>query len=124
MQINQQGCSRLVILTKRYAFKLPALINSANRLSWKSFLHGLLANMQEAQFGRSCCEGLCPVRFFIPGGFLVVMPRAVEITDEEFLAMDIEGFIDRGDYCLPVEKKANSFGWLDGEIVAIDSTLR
>lgn len=120
MEINQQGCSRLVVLTKRYAFKFPAIINSTNGLSWKSFLNGLLANMQEVQFGRSYFEGLCPITFFIPGGFLVVMPRVTELTDEEFLKMDIESFIDRGDYCLPVERKANSFGWLAGEVVAID----
>jgi hypothetical protein len=45
-------------------------------LSWKHFLYGLLANMQEAQFSKTSWPELCPVLWSLPGGFLVVMPRA------------------------------------------------
>jgi hypothetical protein len=31
---------------------------------------------------------LCPVRFYIPGGFLVVMPYARPLTPEQWQAFD------------------------------------
>ena len=59
------GSSRLCILTKNYAFKIP-------RLSpYRSFLRGLLANLQEQSFCRSVVgavdgndsEGGCKIYF-------------------------------------------------------------
>jgi hypothetical protein len=76
--------------------------------------------MQERQWGRTGFEGLCPVVFSLPGGWLVVMPRARLMTDEEFFAFDAESFCERGDYLIPAEPKSNSFGHLAGQIVAID----
>ena len=42
-----RGATRFVIITRRRAYKFPRL------LSWRHFLWGLLANMQERQFGRT-----------------------------------------------------------------------
>lgn len=120
MKLDLTGCSRTVLLTKRYAFKFPSLYNSLGRFGWREFLQGLLANMQEITFARTQWKELCPVLFYIPGGFLVVMPRVQILTDEEFLAINLNEFLDTGDYYVPAERKANSFGWLNGEIVAVD----
>jgi hypothetical protein len=43
------------MVTKRRAYKLPSFY------SWKHFLLGLLANMQEAEFSRTGRPELCPV---------------------------------------------------------------
>lgn len=115
MTLNRQGCTRIVILTRRLAFKIPNVRNG-----WRLFLYGLLANMQERTFSRAGWPELCPVRWSIPGGWLVVMPRARPLSDDEFLAFDAEAFIDKPDYHVPAEAKADSFGWLDGRVVAID----
>lgn len=112
--INRQGCTRIVILTCRLAIKLP------NVCKWRLFLHGLLANMQERAFGATGWLELCPVLWALPGGWLVIMPRAVPLTDDEFLALDVESFAEKPDYRIPVEAKTSSFGWLNGRIVAID----
>lgn len=108
----RKGATRLVIISKRRAYKLPLLH------SWKHFLTGLLANMQERLFSQAGWPELCPVLFSLPGGWLVVMPRVDVCRPHDVL--DFETLCDRGDYVLPVEHKNDSFGWLDGRLVAID----
>lgn len=76
--------------------------------------------MQEVTFSRAKWPELCPVTFHLPLGLLVVMPKVDVLTDDEFLAMDIDAFVETPDYYVPIEKKANSLGWLNGRIVAID----
>ncbi len=120
MEIKRTGVTRVVILTKHYAFKIPNFCESWGD-KWRLFLHGLLANMQERrlwQVGRY--PELCPVIFYIPLGFLVVMPRVPELTDDEFYALDFETLVNRPDYYVPAEPKPNSWGWLNGYPVAID----
>lgn len=118
---NRQGITREVILTRRYAIKVPKLI-----YGWHKFLCGLLANMQEVEFGASRnidgdhMEGLCPVLFFLPGGWLLVMPRVELLTDVEWSAFDAKAFCEREHYTIPAEFKQDSFGKLRGQIVAID----
>jgi hypothetical protein len=113
-EINRVGCTRIVFLTRKYAFKIP------NVTEYRLLLHGLLANLQECTFSAAQWPELCPVLFSLPLGLLVVMPRVRILTDEEFLAIDIERWIDRGEYVVPVEAKSNSFGWLNGNLVAVD----
>lgn len=108
------GCTRRVLLLGRYAVKVPAMTE------WRLFLLGLLANMQEALFSKAGWPELCPVVWSLPGGFLVVMRRARELTDDEFLALDLEQWVKRDEYVVPVEIKSDSFGILDGRLVAID----
>ena len=97
------GATRAVILVGRWAVKLP------RPTSWRLFLSGLLANMQEREFARTGWPELCPVLFSLPGGWLVVMPRAEPLTDGEWELLDIMGtrekWPDRGDYVVPVEMK-------------------
>lgn len=76
--------------------------------------------MQEVLFSKAQWPELCPVKFHLPLGLLAVMPKVTLLTDDEFCAMDIKAFIETPDYYVPVEEKTNSFGWLNGRIVAID----
>lgn len=48
------------------------------------------------------------------------MPRAEPLTEADWCAFDTEEFIERSDGAIPVEEKQDSFGWLNGRIVAID----
>lgn len=119
MKINRNGSTRIVILTKKFAVKLPNFLNG-----WSMFLHGLLANLQESCWSRMLWKkedsmGLCPVVFAVKGGFLIVMKRAQILTWEEFCEFDYEKF-KMQKAAVPVEQKTDSFGWLNGEIVAVD----
>jgi hypothetical protein len=107
------GRNRFVVLTKRYAVKFPAL------RSWRDFLFGLLNNLNERQAHREDPAHRCPVLFVAPGGFLLVMPRVKELTEDEFrLHGPAKRFHDRR---YQPEAKPDSWGRsANGEIVAID----
>jgi hypothetical protein len=108
------GVTRTVLLIGPWAFKFPSMVE------WRLFLLGLLANMQERTFSRVGWPELCPVLWSLPGGWLVVMRRARELTREEFDQLDLEAWLDRGDYMIPAEPKMDSFGWIGKQLVAVD----
>jgi hypothetical protein len=110
------GCTRVVILVSKWAIKIPSFY------SWRLFLLGLLANMQEAQFSKTGWPELCPVKFSIWGGWLVVMRRAEVLSEFQFFALklQIKMMVTRPDYCVPCEMKHDSFGILDNNLVVVD----
>ena len=95
-----------MILTRRFAIKVPS------PRCWRDFLFGLLNNMNEAAW--SAEPGHCPVILAAPGGLFVVMPRARVLTDGEFQQLDQEVLPPRP------ERKADSFGILGDQLVAVD----
>jgi len=110
----EYGTTRFVFLVDKFAIKIPSI------KEWRLFLLGLLANMQEAQWSKIGWVELCPVLFSIPGGFLIVMHRARILNNEEFLLLDIEQWIEESGHNIPVEMKADSFGYLGRKLVAVD----
>jgi hypothetical protein len=48
------------------------------------------------------------------------MRRARELTRLEFDQIDLEQWLDRGDYMIPAEPKMDSFGWIGEQLVAVD----
>ncbi len=116
-KLNGHGCTRHVILVGHYAIKVPRM-----NYGWRMFLNGLLANMQECAFSAAKWSELCPVLWAAPGGWMVVMPRVRVMTDAEFEVFDREAFIRRpnDDGIVPAEAKSDSFGWMNGRVVAID----
>ena len=103
-----EGRNRLVILTPRHAIKLPSL------RSWRDFLFGLLNNLNERDWHRDH-PAYCPVAWAAPLGLMVVMPRAAILDDASFqaAAADIP-------HLAGAERKASSWGLLDGRMVAVD----
>lgn len=108
------GVTRKVFLVGSLAIKIPATVE------WRLFLLGLLANMQEAKWSHTGWPELCPVLWSVPGGFFLVMRRARVLTDEEFLVLDMERWVQQENYTVPAEIKSDSFGYLDGKLVAVD----
>lgn len=113
------GTSRTVILTKHWAFKLPFTFYKKYgkyRGFWYRLLCGLKANIQEKEFNKVKYEPieLAKIYFYIPGGFLNIMRRAAAISIEDFNNIDFS--------LLPeiVERKRDSFGYIDKKIYAID----
>jgi hypothetical protein len=110
------GTHRTTYLIGSLAIKRPVF------KTYKMFLHGLLANLQEATFSKTKWPELCPVLFSLPLGLLVVMERAEPLTTDEYinLVRNFKEFVDKKDYIVPVENKIDSFGKIDGKIVAVD----
>lgn len=113
MQIKS-GATRHVLLIGCWAVKVPRVT------SWRNFLQGLLANMQEREFARTGWPELCPVLWAVPGGWVLVMARAQPLTAAEWSDFRPDDFCAARDYAVPVESKHCSFGTLAGRIVAVD----
>lgn len=110
------GCTREVFLVGRWAIKVPQF-----RYDWRHFLQGLLANMQERYWWKNFPKPeLCPVLWGLPGGWCIVMRRATPMTREQFDEIDLVAWCERGDWKVPAEPKMDSFGWIDGRLVAVD----
>jgi hypothetical protein len=105
------GITRVVILVGPYAIKLPQW-----NYGWDKFLHGLLANMQEVVWGRGYDDRLCPVVWWIPGGWMTVMQRVDHVlTNENEIDYSVfQDGIPSGD------DKPDNYGMLNGRIVKID----
>lgn len=109
----ERGSTRTVLLIGRWAVKCPTFH------SWKLFLTGLLCNIQEVEFSKLNDPRLMPIVFSTWGGFLVVMPRGVLLSPEEFFAIDRE-WLQTALNELPLESKRRNFAWYNGRVVAID----
>ena len=115
MKICRNGVSRTVFLAGKYAIKIPSC------REYRMFLHGLLANMQEVVFSKTGWPELCPICFYLPLGLMVIMPRCEPMLDKDFQNFDYEKFTVHDDYTLTyIENKPDSFGILNGKVVAID----
>lgn len=107
MRINRNGITRIVLLTKNYAIKLPRW-----NYGWMKFIEGIYSNLSEQQCWKATqSEHLCPVLYCF-GGFLSIMPR-VEIceTEEEIKTIPNEEGEDR---------KPDNYGIYKGKVVCVD----
>lgn len=103
-----KGVTRTVVLCGAFAFKFPSC------RSWKMFLNGLLANMQEREWAGHD-NRLCPIIWASCWGWLVVMRRAEPLTDRTWYAMRLQAWNG-----LPLDWKKANFGRLDGRVVLVD----
>lgn len=113
----KRGATRIVLLIGRLALKFPRCTE------WRTFLLGLLANMQERDFATLKFEPLCPVLFSLPGGFLVAMPRCRPLDDTEFdetHRLECWDLASNPDHPFRCEHKQCSFGWLKDRLVIVD----
>lgn len=99
MKIIRSGVTRTVILIGSYAIKVPSFRYGAFKWRWRSFLNGLLANLQEVEFSDAKWPELCPVIRSSRFGLFLVMPRVQVMTDAEFAVFDYVAFVTRGDHC-------------------------
>ncbi len=110
----RRGLTRTVLLTRRWAIKVPSMRAHGEGVSgvlW-SVSRGLLANQSERT--HSHVPGVCPVRWSL-AGIVNVYPRCAPVTEELTEAdYDAIGFIG------PMHRKAANVGYLDGTLVYID----
>lgn len=115
MHIDKRGATRVVIVMRHIVIKIPSIT------SWKLFLLGLLANMQERQFSTMRDPNLCPVITSSRFGFFVVMPRCHPIRNMGLYATElyrIRGSLPRDFYIS--DAKPENFGYMRGRLVKLD----
>jgi hypothetical protein len=114
---RKRGAERTIFLTRRYVFKLPGRWTVRHwRWWWASLLRGLLSNMQERTFALEGWPQLCPIGFALPGGWLIVMPRARPLTDLEWNTFDYRAFVTRGDAYVDENFENHAGGWTQGDL--------
>jgi hypothetical protein len=111
----KKGTTRVVYLIGRYAIKMPR-INS-----WKSFLRGFLANLDERMWYKNSPplrkEKMCPSLMSLFGGFVLISRRATPISKHTW----DKGLVKKEDFSpLPLDLKQINFGWYKHKIVLID----
>jgi hypothetical protein len=122
MKIINTGSTRIVILTKRFAIKIPKLGD------FEYFVSGLLSNLRERRLSKLAPDYFCPVLFSIPG-LIVVMPRVK--TLERAPCMVHAFMFDLFNNCNNHNKQAQvarnyceyayvNYGMYRGRVVAID----
>lgn len=120
----KHGSTRTTFLVGRYAVKIPMLFGGEFRL----FLLGLIHNIDEhwRSYG-SFKNAVNPVIFHIPGGWLNIYRRAEPLSEIQWLSFDYHyhcnykcRFMDNFIHINFIENKYDSFGVIDGEILAVD----
>lgn len=113
-----KGTNRTVFLVGRYAIKITRFWHSNRGYRWKSFLRGILANIDEAYWYRWSThkELLCPVLFKSPLGVILVMRRAEPINKEEYNKKEFSSIFK----AMPLDNKIENFGKIDCRIVLVD----
>jgi len=104
-----KGVTRWVIIVwPKFVIKVPSLS------SWKQFLQGLLANMQEEFWWKSTKDKrLCPTWFSICGGFMNIQPYCFRPDcDEMPCVSNYDG--------LPLDTNPNNFGQYNKQTVLFD----
>lgn len=124
------GLTRIVIITRRYAIKLPRpafygiYADGLEGLLW-TLCRGILANQSEASWWADADEDtrtkLCPLLLSY-WGIINVYPRCEPYIVDEQTELDM---FHRKSLPLdlmpdPGDSKPDNYGWLDGRLVRID----
>jgi hypothetical protein len=113
----RRGITRTVLLTKRYAIKVPRLYDCKGHKAW-TFVRGWSANMSEVDWSYyvEAKDQVCPVIKTFLGGLINVYPRAEVCTDDDVAEANWEKLT----FKTPSDRKATNFGWLNGKFVWLD----
>jgi hypothetical protein len=119
VKVVRTGVTRTVILTGRYAIKVPSLRGGSSGARIESFCWGVLANRSEREWHDYAGWGghVAPVLRSWLGGIVQVYPRCLPLPPGA-----------RGPLpCLdpdPGDFKPDNFGVLGGRVVWIDYDMR
>lgn len=119
MKIIKTGVTRWVILTRKYAIKVPR-----PDYGWRLFIEGVRANLNEREFYQiaqipdneltKALPYICPILWASWGAWIVVMPRCKPLLPETarecFLMMEK----------LVGDHKDDNYGVFNGKVVMFD----
>lgn len=110
-----KGTTRMTILTKKYAFKIPII----NR-SLKHFIKGWLGNIDESNLWKTNkVDKLCPVLFSF-FGLVNIMPKVEKSNIIEFDKQYILNYFSDLNIHIDVCSGWKNFGYLNNKLVILD----
>lgn len=120
ISIDKKGATRIVFLTKKYAIKIPSFY------SWKMFLHGLIANLNERAFKEYSCtpgSGLCPTVYASETGLISIQKRCLPVQHRGMFWVELAHLacstVLHEDFFYS-DAKPENFGYIDGKLVKLD----
>lgn len=126
----RRGVTRTVLLTRRWAIKVPRfhLPRDHNKKTsrWGTvqdriggMARGYLANLSEAEWSDS--PSVCPVKRSLLWGWINIHPRCEPYRPDEppYTPLSDEERAQIG-FCFPTDAKISNVGLLDGRLVWID----
>lgn len=119
VQVDRKGTTRIVFVFKHFVIKFPSFS------SWKLFLHGLLANIQEGSFTKAMEKqtGLVPVYYFNSLGFCLISKRARLVKHRGLFWVELTRLVVTSelheDFWLD-DVKPENFGFINNQLVKID----
>lgn len=106
------GTTRIVLLTPRWAIKLPLVSSRGHGWLW-SLAHGVIANLSELRLSHE--PGVCPVVWSLHG-LIQVYPRCRPVSlDTGPIAFDM-----LASERVPVDPRPHNVGVLNGRVVWLD----
>lgn len=109
----EKGATRLVFTIGKYAIKVPRIY------SWRGFLRGLLANLQERLFRNLAPTLTAKIYYADIFGVVLIMEKAEYIPQHMF--RDVSMFLDKCvEAGLPVDRKPGNVGLINGRYKLID----
>ena len=116
----KSGATRRVLKFTNFVVKLPSV------RSYRLFLNGLLANLQEREFSKIGRNDLAKVFFCDVLGLFLVMERAEDVNYLGFTWEEVKDFVKRkyaddemGEFMLS-DNKAENWGYVKGILKKID----
>lgn len=126
MIVNRRGITRTVIITRRYAIKIPSFRTYGDGFAgmlW-SVCRGILANQSEAMWWKHSPPDtpLCPVLRSWLGCLINVYPRCrpFEVSAERELEMHNREWFPVEMDPQASDNKPENYGWLNGRVVLLD----
>lgn len=118
IKINRQGCTRIVFLTKKYAFKIPTIT------TWEGFVLGLLGNMNERRWKDSPQDWfICPLLYSNRFGLLNIMPRCSPVKHRGLYLTELKRICVLSplpDDFYMSDAKPQNYGTYKGRMVKLD----
>ncbi|MGL5013975.1 MAG: hypothetical protein ACRC6V_06750 [Bacteroidales bacterium] len=118
MRINLKGSTRIVFIFEKFVIKIPTF------KSWKLFLTGILANLQERQFSKIHNKNLARVVLSDPLGLIIVMERVREIRNRGLFFVELQKICCESDLHLDFwlsDCKPENYGYNNkGKLVKLD----
>ena len=116
IEIDRKGVTRTVILTKHLAIKIPTFV------SFKLFLNGWLANIQESTFGDVGFDCLAPVKASFFKDLILIQQRIKPVRHRGLFWVEYKRLLiqSKVKYLHESDVKPENYGYANCKLMRLD----